>query len=224
MAVVAVEEPALLPAVHRIVGRVDVKHQPLRRQALPGLDEQVGQHVLELLGIVVDLPVAVRPAPGGRVFETVQRALARQRRAALAASLGLVRQQRQHGIAPQLVVVVEVLVSQRDARDPLRHQRPHRMLRETGVAVVREAAGHPVEEAQRPVDAPQQQRSGVRRDRSAVERGGHPAAPDSLKRERNRFTLCRHRSSVGNRSKLLAYLNLTSPGGRCSPAGVRNPG
>jgi len=105
-------EPALLLAVHRIVGRVDVQHQPLRGQSLPGLDEQVGQHVLELLGIVVDLPVAVGPAPGGRVFETAQRALSRQRRAALAASLDLARQQCQYRIAPQLVVVVEVLVSQ----------------------------------------------------------------------------------------------------------------
>ena len=97
------------------------------------------------------------------MFKTAQRALARQRRAALPASLELARQQRQQGIAPQLVVVVEILVSQSNARDPLRHQRPHRMLRETGVAVVREAAGHPVEEAERPVDLPEQQRSGVRR-------------------------------------------------------------
>ena len=51
------------------------------------------------------------------------------------------------------------------------HQRPHRMLRETRVAAVRETGGRPVEEAERPVDLPQQQRSGVGRDRSAVERG-----------------------------------------------------
>ena len=58
------------------------------------------------------------------MFETAQRALARQRRAALPASLELARQQRQQGIAPQLVVVIEILVSQSNARDPLRHQRP----------------------------------------------------------------------------------------------------
>jgi len=40
------------------------------------------------------------------------------------------------------------------------------------VASVRETGGHPVEEAERPVDFAQQQRSGVGRDRSAVERGG----------------------------------------------------
>ena len=70
-------------------------------------------------------------------------------------------------------MAVEVLVSQRYAGDPLRHQRPHRMFGEAPVAAVREAGGDPVEESGGAVRLPEEQRPGVRRDRSAVESGGH---------------------------------------------------
>ena len=224
VAVVAVVEPALLAAVHGVVGRVAVQHQPRRGQAPPGVDERVDQHVLKLLGVVVDPGVAARPAAGGRVLEPAQRALARQWRAALPACFELARQQRQQRVAAQVVVVVEVLVSQGDAGDALRHHRAHRMFGEAGIAVVRETCGDPVEESGGAVRLPEQQRPGVRRDRSAVERGGHPAPTAPLKPEGNGLTLCRHRSSAGNRFKFMRHINLTSPGDRCLPVGVRNPG
>ena len=47
---------------------------------------------------------------------------------------------------PQEVMVVEVFVSQGDAGDALRDQRAHRVLRQTRIAPVREAGGHPVEQ------------------------------------------------------------------------------
>ena len=50
VAVVPMKEPVLLATVHRIVGRVDVQHQPRRRQDLPGIDERLDQHPLKLLG------------------------------------------------------------------------------------------------------------------------------------------------------------------------------
>ena len=115
----------------------------------------------------------------------------------------------------QVVVVIEVFVSQGNAGDALRHQRAHRMLRQTGIAVVREACGDPVEEPGGAVRLPEQQRPGVRRDRSAVERGGYPAPLAPLKCQGNGLTVCGHRSSVGNRVKFMAYINLTSPGDRC---------
>ena len=58
----------------------------------------------------------------------------------------LVRQQRQHGVVAQLVVVDHVLVSQGDAGDVLAHQRPHRVLDAARVPVVVEAGGDLVEE------------------------------------------------------------------------------
>ena len=113
---------------------------------------------------------------GRWVLKPAQRALARQWRAPFPACLELARLQRQRRVAPQVVVVVEVIVSQGNAGDALRHQRPHRMFRKTGIAVVREARGNPVEESGGTVRLAKQQCPGVRRDRSAVERGGHPAA------------------------------------------------
>lgn len=84
---------------------------------------------------------------------------------------------------PQIVVVVEILVTEGDAGDALGQQGPQGVHPEPGVAVILEARGHPVEEPDEAVDLPQQQRPGVRRDRSAVECGAHPAAPEPLKCE-----------------------------------------
>ena len=128
-------------------------------------------------------PVVATGLAAGRVFQTVQRTLARQRRTAPAAAFEIAGQQGQQGVVAQLVMVIEVLVSQRDPRDPLRHQGIERVLHETGIAVVRKAGRHLAEETHGPLELPEQQRSGVRRHRSAVEPGGHlpPLAP--LKRE-----------------------------------------
>ena len=43
-----------------------------------------------------------------------------------------------------IVAVEAVFVSQGDAHDALPHQRPDRVFRETGIAVVGEAIRHPV--------------------------------------------------------------------------------
>ena len=84
------------------------------------------------------------------------------------------------------------------------------MFRETGIAVVGEAIRHPVQDPDRPVDLAKQQHSGVRRDRSAVERGRYPAALAPLKCEGKRFTLCRHRSSGVVAVKLFSHIKLNS--------------
>lgn len=66
-----------------------------------------------------------------------------------------------------------------------------------GVAVVREAAHHPVEESDEPTNLPERQRRAVRRDRSTVE-GGAPSAggAGTPECERKRPALCPHRSST----------------------------
>ncbi len=183
MTVVAVKAPALLAAVHLVVGRVDVQDQPRRRLALPQVEEQLHEQRLQRVRIVIDPVIAARLPAGGRVFETLQRALASQRRTALPASLELVGQQGQQRIVTQIVVVVEILVAQGNAGDALRQQGPQGVHPEPGVAVILEARGHPVEKPDEAVDLPQQQRSGVRRDRSAVECRGYPATLEPLKYE-----------------------------------------
>ena len=173
---------------------------------------------------MVDLGVAARLATSRCVLEPAQRALADQWRTPFPACLELARQQRQQRVAPQVVVVVEVVVPQSNAGDALRHQCPHRMFRKAGIAMVREARGNPVEEPGGMVRLAKQQCPSVRRDGSAVERGGHPAPLAPLKSEGNGLTVCGNRSSVGSIVKFMRHINLTSPGDRCLPMGVRNPG
>ena len=103
MAVVAVEEAALLAPVDLVVGRVDVEHQARRPPALPGVDERLEQHGLQRVRIMADPVVAARFATRGRVFKPVQGALPRQRRTVLPMSLELAGEQRQNRVVPQLV-------------------------------------------------------------------------------------------------------------------------
>ncbi len=223
VAVVAVEGPPLLAAVRLVVGAVDVEHEPGRGRAGPAVDEQLGEQVLKRRGFVADPVVPARLAFGG-VLEPVQRALAGQRRAVPAAAPELAGQEAEHGVAAQVVVIVQVLVAEGEADDALGHQRPDGVLGEPRVAVVGEAGGHAVEQAAVAADPPEQERPGVGRDRAAVERGGHFAALAALKSERDGFTLCRHRSSRAIAVKSFPKNNLTATGGRCLLHPVRNPG
>ena len=68
-----------------------------------------------------DLLVAVRRCAQ---FQPIQRALARQRLVQVA----LARQNPQQRIVPQLLMIVQILVAQRQAVDPLRHHLRHRVL------------------------------------------------------------------------------------------------
>ena len=71
--IVAVEEAAFLVAVDRIVGGVQVQDDRLGRLA-PTIQEKLYEKVLDGLGVVTDLAVAV--LAGRRMLKPVQRALA----------------------------------------------------------------------------------------------------------------------------------------------------
>ena len=62
----------------------------------------------------------------------------------------------------QLVVVVQVLVAERDADDALHHQRLDTVLDQSGIAAVGEAGGEALDQPDRPVGRAQQQRAGIR--------------------------------------------------------------
>jgi hypothetical protein len=92
----------------------------------------------------------------------------------------------------QLVVVVQVLVAERDADDPLHHQGLDGVLRQFRIALVAEAGGKAAGQADHPVAGAQQQSAGIRGDRAAVECSHHLMAFDRWKSEQFRDTLCRH--------------------------------
>ena len=125
--VVAVKEPAFLLAVQRIVGGVEVEHDLARRLGVrveKQLDEQPSRSPPRR-GRSCDSAAALPAAR--RMLQAVQRALARQRRRRLAVALELAEQHAQNRIAAKFIVVVEVLIAQRQAEDALRDQRLERM-------------------------------------------------------------------------------------------------
>jgi hypothetical protein len=69
----------------------------------------------------------------------------------------------------QLVVIVDVLVTERDPEHPLPNQRHDFMLDQIRTARVMEAGGKPFRQLDCTICRPQQQRPGVGRHRTAIE-------------------------------------------------------
>ena len=158
-----------------------------------GFDEALDEQRLEGRRIVGDLVIA-RTLPGvGGMFEPVQGRLARQRLAALAPRAELAGQGGQYRVMAQLVVIVQILVAQRDRHDPLHHQGAHRVFDQLRIAPVLKAIGHPLGQPQGPIGLTQQECPGIRADLPTVEIGHHPAALNTPRALATSGTLCRHR-------------------------------
>jgi hypothetical protein len=134
--------------------------------------------------------------PAGRVLEPIERALAGQRRRRVLVAFELAEQHAQHRIVAKPVVVVQILVAERQAEHPLPDQRPQRMHRQERAAMVRETRGEPIRQPDRLVCLPQQQRAGVRRHHPAVEIRHHPAPAGAPKLHLRRATLRHHRGPL----------------------------
>ena len=195
--VVAVKESAQLMAVDRIVGGVEIEHDLLRRRGMQR-QKHLDEEVLDVAMPGDDfLVAALLVGPHGRQFQTVQRALARQRLAAIFASasilagrIGLAHQHGQKRIVAKGVMVVEVFVAQGQGEYPLGHQFGHGVFDPLGIAVIGEAGGESPQNAGLGFHLPQQESAGVRSDGPAVESGGDRPAAEALgNRTRVRYTL-----------------------------------
>ena len=62
------------------------------------------------------------------------------------------------------------------------------------LALIDEARGDPLDQPERAISVPQQQTTGVRSHRAAVERRHHPPPPEAFKLELFSVTLCWHRT------------------------------
>jgi hypothetical protein len=133
--------------MQRIIGRIEVEND-LPRCALMRLYEQVDQKILDGHRIVADLVVSRR------------RKLAQ---------LQLARQHRHHRIMAQLIVVVEILVAERDPEHPLTHQGRHTVLDQLRTPLIVKARRKPIHQINRPIGRAQKQRSRIRRHQPAVE-------------------------------------------------------
>jgi hypothetical protein len=171
-----VKESPFLAPVQRIVGRVEVENDLCRRRAMR-VDEQLDEQPLDRRNVVADLVIARRFA-SGRVLEPVERALAGQRRTARPACLELAGEDRHHRIVAQPIMVEQVLIPQRQAEDPLADQRRNLMLDPARRAPIAETAGEPLDEPDRLVGGPEQQRPGIRGHSTPIERCDHPTSLD----------------------------------------------
>ena len=196
------EEPPLLLAVHRIVGRIEIKDDLVRR-SLVRLQEQVDEEPLDGHRIVTDLVIARRLQAAQ--LQPVERRFAGHRRAILAARRELAREHRQHRIMAQLVVVVEILIAKRNPEHPLADQRHYLVLDQLRAPHVVKARGQSIHHPDRTIRRAQQQRSGIRRDRARVERRNHRAAFNRFKFKEIRATLCRHRGAPRIDDELLRH-------------------
>lgn len=165
-AVVGVEEAALLAAVHGIVGGVEIEDDLLRRPAMR-LEEEVDEERLDRRRIVGDLVVARRR--GARALEPVQGRLAGYRRAAETTARELAGEHRHDRIVAQRIVIVQVLVAERQPEDPLHDQRLDLVLDRRAQAPIGEAGGQASDEIDRPIGSAEQQRAGIGGDHTAVE-------------------------------------------------------
>ncbi len=208
--VVAVEEPALLMAVQRVVGGVEVEDDlsgrpsPCRSPCVR-LEEEVDEQRLDRRSVVADLLVA-----GGdlaREFQPVQRRLAGNRRAILALGLQLARQHRHQRIVAKLVMVVQVLIAERDAVHALPDQRGDGMLNEPRVSGVAETSRKPSNQIEPSVRRPNSRppASDVSAPPSKAAMTGRPFDPS----QRARFcaTLRLHRAIPPNQLKSFSQNN-----------------
>ena len=202
--VVAVEEPALLMAVQRIVGGVEVERDLFGRPDVR-LEEEVDEQRFDRRRIMADLLVARRRRP--RQLQPVQRRFARDRRAILAPGFELPRQNRHHRIVAEIFVIVQVLIAERDAEHPLPHERGDRMLDEPRVSGVAEASRKPPDQIEPSVGGAQKQSARVRSQRAAVELGDNGPAFDPSKQARFCATLRLHRATFQNRLKSFSQNN-----------------
>jgi hypothetical protein len=114
----------------------------------------------------------------------------------------LPRQHRHHRVVPQFVVVVDVFVAKRNPEHPLPNQRRNKVLDQILAPTIDEAIGTAPNQPDRTICRSQQQRPGVRRDRSSVKPRYNRAAFHSCKFEQFCVTLCRHRGAprIGKKS------------------------
>ena len=194
--IITMEEPAFLSAVQRNVGIVEIEHD-LARRTLMRLQEKLDQQRVNLWPVTID-PVILRGVAFGRVLETIERALARQCFTVRPQHrMQLAGQHAECWVFAQLVVVIEVLVAQHQAKDPLSHQCLNPVLNVTSIATVGEATGEPTDQSKATIHLPQQQRPRVRGDVAAVETSHHRSPFNRFKFEQRRATLCLHRGHPG---------------------------
>jgi hypothetical protein len=137
-----------------------------------------------VIGIAADL---------GGVFKPIERRLTCKWRAVGTLAGQAVAEHTEHRIVPQLVVIVDVFIAERDAENALAEHRRKLVDDERRAACIVETIGQPRYQADRFVGLAEQQRPRIRGDRAAIKRAHNLATLDGSKIKRIPVTLCQHR-------------------------------
>jgi hypothetical protein len=178
------------------------------------LHEQIDHQRPDGDRVVTDLVITRRLRTAE--FQPVRRRLAGDRRAVLAARCELAGQHRHHRIVAQFVMIIEVLIAERDAEHPLAEKGRDLMLDQVLAPHIVEARGKPLCHPDRPIGRSQQQRPGIRRDGAAIERRHHLAAFHGCKSKQIPVTLCRHRGAPRIRRKPCSTRTFADSPPRCT--------
>jgi hypothetical protein len=216
-----VEEAAFLVAVQGIIGRVEIEDD-LARCGGVAVEEEVDEQTFDGRRIVPDLVIAARPRR--RVLEPVQGAFAGERGAVLAPGGELAGKGRQDWVMPQLVVIDQVLITQRDAEHPLPHHGFDGVLDLVLGPTISKAGRKSRDQANRSIGRAEQQPASVRGGVPAIKRGHDLAALDHFITEQVAVTLCRHRGAPLHRPNCLSQKSYRRFGAPMHLSAVRNPG
>ncbi len=163
------EEAAFLRAVQHIVGGVQVEHDLLGRP-LVRIEEELHEEGLQARRVAVD-PVVLRGVALRLVLQAIERALAGQRRTVRALGRQLAGEHRESRIVAQLVMIVEVVIAQRQAENALTDQGLDRVLEQRRIPTVGETGGQAPDQSEAAIQLPQKHGSGIRCDGSDIESG-----------------------------------------------------
>lgn len=159
--VMGVEQPQLLAAVRRIEGVVDVERDPLRDLCEGGAIEP--DHGSTHLQQHPPVGQVLHPADGGLRAEVARPRQPLQRHL-------------EHRVGAERIGVDAVLVARRDHQHPKAQDVGDAVLGAGRIAGIVDAGAEPPGHIEPPLHLPQRQKTGVRRQRAAVEAGHHRLA------------------------------------------------
>jgi hypothetical protein len=187
-----VKEAAFLMPVQRIVGGIQIEND-LLWYASVRLEEQLDGKLLNRFLVVRYLVIACR-FPSAQL-QPIERRLARYGCTIPATRRKFPRQGRHYRVVPQLVVIVEILISKRDRKYPLAHQRHNLVLDQFGSATIVKAFSKAPDEINGAIGRPQKQGASIRCDQTRVKGSDYLSPFDYSKIELFCATLCLHRGS-----------------------------
>ena len=197
------EEAPLLAAVDGIIRGVQIEPDLLGWLRV-GLHKTVHEQAVHARGVSHDLLVTrLGVGIGGCELQAVEGARARQglalvarEKAILPGGVLLADQHRQQRIQAQPIVVVEVLVAEREPKYPLRHQLPHAVLDRFRIAVVDKLLGEALDDACPGFDLPEQQSAAVGTDVAPIKSAHHRTAAQGVKFQLLGVTLCHRKAAL----------------------------